>query len=305
MRRILLTGATGFIGRHCLPILVTKDLEVHAVSLEPITDKGTDVHWHQADLLDAQQVAGLMADVQPSDLLHLAWYVVPGEYWTSVENLRWVQASLEMLQEFARYGGHRVVMAGTCAEYDWRYGYCSEAVTPLAPTTLYGTCKHSVQLMLTRFARQTGVSAAWGRIFFLFGPHEHPDRLVASIIRSVLRGEPALSSHGNQIRDFLYVQDVAEAFVALLESDVTGPVNIASGKPVALREVIARIAEIQGRPELVQLGALPAREGEPALLVADISRLRDEVGWQPSHELDEGLMKTIRWWEQHETGPVT
>ena len=205
MKRILVTGARGFIGRHCLPLLVARGYEVHAVSSQRITANASDVYWYQADLLDPSQVLALVTKVRAGHLLHLAWYTVPGKYWTSPKNLRWVQASVSLLQEFVAHGGQRVVMAGSCAEYDWRYGYCSEAVTPLAPRTLYGTCKHSLQLVLSAFAKQTGLSAAWGRIFFLFGPYEHPDRLVAFVIRSLLKGEAARCSHGNQIRDFLYV----------------------------------------------------------------------------------------------------
>jgi len=298
MKRVLLTGATGFIGRHCLPLLAARGYAVHAVSSRPITENQSNIHWHQANLLDPAQVVALISDVQPSHLLHFAWYAVPGKYWTSTENLRWVQASLGLLQEFARQGGQRVVMAGTCAEYDWRYGYCSEAITPLAPATLYGICKHSLQLVLSAFSRQTGLSAAWGRIFFLYGPHEHHNRLIPSVIRSLLQHEPARCSHGNQIRDYLFVQDVADALVALLESDVSGPANIASGIPIALRGIIYKIAEKLNRRDLIQLGVLPTSTNEPPLLVADVNRLHDEVGWRPKYNLDTGLDRTIEWWKK-------
>jgi nucleoside-diphosphate-sugar epimerase len=172
-------------------------------------------------------------------------------------------------------------------------------MTPLAPATLYGVSKHSLQLMLTAFSNQTTLSSAWGRIFYLFGPYEHPERLVGYVIRSLLQGRPARCSRGDQIRDFLYVEDVAEAFVALLESAVSGPVNIASGKPVALREVIDTIAETLNRPHLIQLGALPDRENEPPLLVADVRRLRDEVGWRPRYDLEQGMLRTIEWWKAY------
>ncbi len=298
MKRVLLTGATGFIGRHCLPLLVERGYEVHAVSSRTTPADQPNLYWHRADMLDSGQVGAVIDDIKPMYLLHFSWYAVLGKFWTSPDNFRWVQASLELLQKFAREGGRRAVMAGTCAEYDWRYGFCSETVTPLFPTTLYGICKHSLQLMLGSFSKHMGLSAAWGRIFFLFGPHEHPDRLVAYVIRSLLRGEPARCSHGNQIRDFLYVQDVAEAFVALLESTVSGPVNIASGKPVALRDVINTIAKIQNRPDLIELGIMPTREDEPQLLLADVRRLREEVGWKPKYDLETALRKTIKWWSQ-------
>ncbi len=149
--------------------------------------------------------------------------------------------------------------------------------------------------MLNAFAKQTGISAAWGRILFLYGPHDHPARLVASVIHSLLNNEPARCSHGNQIRDFLYVQDVADAFVALLESDVSGPVNIGSGHPVALIDIISKIAKKVNRQGLIQLGALRISANEPPLLVADVSRLGDEVNWVPRYDLDQGLEQTISW----------
>lgn len=302
MKRVLITGARGFIGRHCLPLLLASGFEVHAVSSKHSEARaqapGTGPHWHTADLLDAAQVSALLAQVRPTHLLHLAWYTVPGKYWTSLENFRWVQASLDLFEAFASGGGARLVVAGTCAEYDWTEGYCSEQSTPLRPSTPYGTCKHSLQLMLEAFAGQTGLSSAWGRLFFLYGPYEYPERLVASVIRSLLRGEPARCSHGNQLRDFLYVEDAAAAFVALLNGTVTGAINIASGRAVALKEIVNQIGQRLRRQDLIRLGAVPAAHNEPPLLVADITRLRDEVGWQSGYDLEAGLDRTISWWEK-------
>ncbi|MBU1152809.1 NAD(P)-dependent oxidoreductase [bacterium] len=296
MKRVLLTGATGFIGRYCLPLLSARSYEVYAVSSKTPLKNSSDVHWHQANLLDQRQVSDLIAKVQPTHLLHLAWFTNPGEYWSSVENLRWVQAGLDLLLAFVLHGGQRAVFAGTCAEYDWKYGYCSEQLTPLKPVTLYGSCKHALQVMTDALTRQSGFSTAWGRIFYLYGPHEHPNRLISSVIRSILQEKPVRCSHGNQIRDFLYVQDVAGAFVTLLESDVIGPVNIASGHPVTLREIIFKIAEKLNREDLIHLGMIPTPVNDPHLLVADTNRLFNKVGWLPKHDLDRGLEKTILWW---------
>jgi nucleoside-diphosphate-sugar epimerase len=155
-----------------------------------------------------------------------------------------------------------------------------------------------VQTTLAAYAVSSGLSTAWGRIFFVFGPHEPPAKLVASVITSLLRGEAARCSHGRQIRDFLYVRDAADAFVALLDSDVQGPVNVASGQPLALREVVTRIGLRLQRPELVRLGALPPQPDEPPLLIADVRRLTEELAWQPKYDLDAALEETIGWWRE-------
>ena len=189
-----------------------------------------------------------------------------------------------------------MVNAGSCLEYDWQYGYCSETRTPCVPHTIYGTCKHALQLLTSALAGDEAFSSAWGRIFFLYGPHEHPDRLVASVIRSVLAGEPARTSHGNQVRDYLFAGDVADAFVALLESDVTGPINIASGRAIRLKEIALTIGDLLGRPDLIRLGAIPAAPTDTPLVVADTTRLARDLHWQPKVDLADGLTQTIAWW---------
>lgn len=301
MKRVLLTGATGFIGRHTIQFMIESGYEVHAVShvVRPSFKQEPNLFWHQCDLLNTEQQRSLLTEVKPTHLLHFAWYTTPGKYWTSLENLRWVQASLDLLMNFINQDGKRAVLAGTCAEYDWSYGYCSEKITPTKPSTLYGTCKHSLQKMLRHLCRQTELSSAWGRIFFVYGPHEHPSRLVPTVVKSLLKGEIARCSHGEQIRDFLFVKDVASAFVALLESPIEGPVNIASGQPIALKSIVEFISQRLGHPELVEFGAVPVSADEPPLLVADITRLTQEVGWKPKYTLEDGLLVTIDWWDKY------
>ena len=299
MKTVLLTGASGFIGRHCLEALTKRGFSVHAVSSkEQQNFSRPEVMWHRADLHNGEHVLRLMAEVQPRYLLHLAWDVTPGFYWSSMENLRWVRTSLGLLQAFTGSGGERAVLAGSCAEYDWEYGYCKETLTPLNPGTLYGVCKKALQSMVEAAAVEAQVSCAWGRLFFLFGPGEHVDRLVPSVITSLLQQEEVLCTHGEQVRDYIYVKDAADAFAALLESDINGPVNIASGRPVLLKELIGRTAQLIGRPGLVRLGALSAAADDPPLLLAETRRLKSVVRWQESYSLEAGLAETISWWKK-------
>ncbi|MBI4489152.1 MAG: NAD(P)-dependent oxidoreductase [Deltaproteobacteria bacterium] len=299
MKRVLVTGGTGFIGRHCLPLLLARGYEVHSVFSKTPEDLMPDVHWHQVDLLESRQTSQLIGEIQPSSLLHLAWYANPKDYRTSPENFRWVQASLVLLQAFVRCGGERVVTAGSCAEYDWQYGFCSEETTPLKPATVYGSCKHLLQTKVASISKRTGLNEAWGRIFFIYGPYEYPNRLVSSAICSLLRGEVFRCIHSNLTRDFLHVEDVASAFVALLESDVQGPVNIGSGVPMALRDIVSKIGEKIGRLDLICFGQVPASSDEPRLLVADVTKLRNEVSWIPRYDVDSSLRETIRWWKEN------
>jgi nucleoside-diphosphate-sugar epimerase len=302
-KRVLITGAGGFIGRWSVAPLLEKGYEVHAVlsgaGAVPAELRGATLHV--ADLLQEPQIDALLARVVPTHLLHFAWIATPGVYWQSTDNFRWRAASEHLLRRFRALGGVRAVMAGSCVEYDWSTGgVCEEQSTPAdaaaAPLSPYAASKIALHRYLMAFAQEQHLSAAWGRIFFQYGPYEHPDRLVPSVIRHLLLDQEALCTHGRQIRSFLHVADVGAAFAALLDSGCEGAVNIGSGEGIALKDLIERIAREIGRPALVRLGARNVPAGEPLLLVPDIRRLRDEVQWQPRFTLSKGITDTIAWW---------
>jgi len=286
--KVLVTGGRGFIGKHCVSLLMAKGYEVHAVSSTP-QHSTSGVKWHQANLLDLNQTRRLIRTVRPTHLLHLAWVTEHGNYWTSAKNLSWVQASLELIHQFTDSDGQRIVTAGTCAEYEWSYDIYSESTTPCRPTSLYGTAKYSTQLILESWSKLKGLSSAWGRVFFAYGPGENSFRIVPSVIHALIHGKPTYCMHGELLRDFLYVEDVAAAFVALLESETQGPVNIASGTAISLKDMVYAIADHIGRKDLVHLGSSLGRVKEPQKLVADVSRLRNEVGFLPIFELKKGI----------------
>ncbi len=301
MKRVLVTGGTGFIGQHTIPLLLERGYDVHATSTKNSQDAAAGVTWHKVDLLQPGVIANLLESVKPTHLLHFAWYLVPGQWVSSGadQNFNWHQASLELLLRFKEQGGLRAVSAGSCTEYDWNHGFCSENLTPLKPNTFYGRSKASVFEYGNAYMDEVGISYACGRIFFVYGKHEHPARLVSSVINSILLEEPALCTHGNQIRDFLFSEDVADAFVTLLESDVTGAVNIASGNPVSLKQLVGKIAANLAGEKLVRFGAKAAPPNETPLVLGDTQRLSKEVGWSPRHDLDSGLHETIEWWKRH------
>ncbi|HTA33852.1 MAG TPA: NAD(P)-dependent oxidoreductase [Solirubrobacteraceae bacterium] len=301
MTRVLVSGARGFVGLPLLAELARDGAELHALSTRPSPPALPGVCWHQLDLFDSVAVDALMQELAPERLVHLAWYTKHGHYWRAPENVTWVERSLELLRAFSRHGGRRLVMLGTCAEYDWSTAGAPlvESSSPLVPATLYGVAKDALRRVADAYAAQEGVELAWGRLFFLYGPREASERLVPSVTRALLLGEPVAVSSAQQVRDFMHVDDVAGAVAALLESNVVGPVNIASGVGVTVGDVIEGIVRLIGRPDLVRRGALPDRLGDPPLLLADVTRLRDEVGFRPRWELADGLAATVQWWRRH------
>lgn len=284
-KRILVTGGSGFVGGHMLPLLRARGYDVHA-----------PLHT-EMDVLDARAVTRVLRDIRPTYLLHGAWIATPGVYQESPENEAWKNASLHLFREAMENGAQRIVGVGSCFEYEWPNGPCSEDHTPTDnASTFYGRCKNACREELMTLATTHNVSAAWGRIFFLYGPGEPAQKLVASVIRSLLRGDSAECTHGKQIRDFLYVADVAHAFITLLESDVQGAVNIASGEAITLKELIETAAGLMHAEDRVVFGARDAPPNEPPVITATIDKLRSS-GWQRRYTHEDGLRASIDWWK--------
>jgi len=298
MKTLLVTGGTGFIGRETLSLL-KKKYQVHAISSKPNDRKNnSDIHWHHLNLFHPDAVNSLIRNLAPTHLLHLAWFVTHGKFWHSVENLRWVEASLRLFRSFVQYGGMRLIVAGSCAEYGESHESLSEKKSIFQPSTLYGSCKRALFQILEAFAREMEISFAWGYIFYPFGRGENPRRFIPSLIRGLLLNQEISCSSGKQLRDFLDVKEIAAALVALLDSSLTGGVNIASGRGISLREVALNIASLTGNAHLIRFGTLPERMGEAQQLVADVSRLHRELKWAPSLSFEQSLKETVHWWKR-------
>jgi len=208
---------------------------------------------------------------------------------------------LSLAQMLAEAKCPRLVAAGSCAEYDWDYGFLSEDVTPMKPRGVYGTCKNATRQMLQAFCKESGMEFAWTRFFFLYGPGEPKNRLVSSVVTSLLSGQDARCTEGRQIRDFLHVGDVGAAVWAVAKSSLSGPVNVGSGLPVSVREIVETIARLVGSSGQLKLGAIQDNSEETPVILADVRKLKRETGWTPEFNLENGLRDTIAYWRGVQT----
>lgn len=305
-RRVIITGAAGFIGRQAILPLVRKGFDVHVFDRSPASPnwahefEGFAHEYHQVDLFDLAAVRKSFRAIAPTDLLHFAWHGDLADRWTSAKNETWADLTIDLVREFASVGGRRIVASGSCAEYDWAHEVQCEGVTPLQPSTPYGVAKVRCQRELSALALKSDLSYAWARVFFCFGPYEPKGRLVHDVTIALLRGESARCTNGLQERDYLHTEDIGRAFADILESDFNGEINIASGEAIPIRDIVSMIGKILGREELIECGALPERSGEPKRLIADTRRLSECIGFAPRFTLDEGIVSTVEWFRRQE-----
>lgn len=288
--RVLLTGASGFIGSHVLRALQQHGIETVAVGR---SQPHASVEFIDADLLSFSDFTLLLNQARATHLLHLAWYAEHGKYWTSPLNLRWVEATTRLVEAFCIAGGQQVVVAGTCAEYDWTYGYCREDTTPLNSATLYGAAKDATRRLSMAVCAQYQVSCAWGRVFLPFGHGESSNRLIPSLME-VFRGErPPFGVNANVYRDFLHASDVAEGFIRLLNAGASGAYNVCSGESSRLADVVTMLASLLDADPKPVLALTTERTTETPLLVGENSKLKS-LDWRPALTLAQGLESCLK-----------
>jgi nucleoside-diphosphate-sugar epimerase len=282
--KVLVVGASGFIGRHVLNQLVGAGID--SVVVGRTCPTGYTGDFVEADLLEAEGSKNLIQRAGASHLIHLAWYAEHGAYWTSPLNLRWVDATVRLTEAFCLAGGKQMVLAGTCAEYDWSYGYCTETNTPLKPATLYGIAKDATRRLVTAVCAEYQVPCAWGRIFLPYGPGEDSRRLIPALI-DVFEGKRVpFGVNATAFRDFLHVEDVAAGFLTLLQGGAGGAFNICSSQPVQIAEVVKLLAKQRTADPQLILSLNTERPCEPPLLVGDNKKIM-QLGWRAKHSLSE------------------
>ncbi|EKS36392.1 NAD-dependent epimerase/dehydratase family protein [Afipia broomeae] len=295
MIRVLLTGATGFVGSHILRSLLQRNVELVAVSRRRPLIAG-NYSWREADILSGD-LNNLLRDKNISHVLHAAWYVEHGKFWNHAINDDWRDATIALARQAAGLGVRRFVSLGTCHEYDWPVDAdCDELITPIAPHTPYDTAKTQTRLAIESVALETGMDFCWPRLFFPFGSGEAAERLIPYICQSLARGAPARCTRGDKIRDFIAVEDAGRLLADLCLSDVKGSVNIATGRSTSIADIATCLGEISDKPDLIHLGALPDRDGDPLRITGDTKRVSSMPSFSSIPSLEQRLAETFDFW---------
>ncbi len=309
--RCLVTGASGFLGSHLVRSLLEHKHEV-TVLIRPLgaperlrgcLDSVRVLYGSLEDLTGLDE--GLRRE--PVDAaFHLAWSGVAGQFRNSTEVVRAnVAGSLDVWEVLRKHGCTTVIGVGSQAEYGPKSTVLTEEMTT-DPETVYGAAKLALCILLRQLCRTADMRFAWLRLFSAYGPDDDENHMVPTLIRTLLRGEKPALTAGEQIWDYLYVSDAAEALCAILESDAEGIFNLGSGNPCVLHEFIRQLRD-RIDPELpLGFGALPYRHDQVMRLQADISRLSSVTGWRPKVESEEGIRLTVDWYRNsHKTAEIS
>jgi nucleoside-diphosphate-sugar epimerase len=297
--RVLVTGATGFVGSHVLRRLLRDDEHTVAIVARPSSDR-----WRIAELLDrviviegdlacpleyAEPVGRFGAEA----VLHLAWPQVADRDKSPMLHLDNVRPTVEFVKLVHAAGAQHFIGVGSQAEYG-PYPHSIDEQQPTRPTSYYGTAKLCAGLLAERACEYLRLRFAWLRLFCAYGPMDAPTCLIPSVSRALLAGERPATTRGEQLWDFLFVADAAEAIHAVLEQPgACGVFNLGSGRVHTIRSVVERLRDLIRPSAELGLGELPYGPNQLMHLEANVDRLRRSTGWHAATDLDTGLSHTV------------
>jgi UDP-glucose 4-epimerase len=305
--RCLVTGASGFLGSHLVRRLLKRDHSL-TVLLKP----GSDLSRIQDSLPFVRTVYGSLEDVsalsnalalEPVDAaFHLAWAGVTSDFRNNPEQItRNVSGALNIWDLLQKTGCKTWVGLGSQAEYGPYAGVLDEA-TPPSPVTAYGMAKLTVGRLTAQLCSMSGMRHVWLRLLSAYGPGDDHRHMIPTVIRALLRGgKPSLTA-GEQVWDYLYVGDAAEALGVALERDAKGVFVLSSGQTTTIRSAVELLRDYINPSAEVGFGDVPYASDQVMRLEADTTRLQTETGWRPTTDLKTGLQQTVDWHRSSDPG---
>jgi len=273
MTKVLITGATGFVGRHVLDALKRDKIDTKAVIRSQCnslnSEKSGNLNIVYTDNIFLESVEWWKNVCTDVDIvIHIAWYAEPGKYLDSEENIDCLSGTINLAKGAASAGVKKFVGIGSCFEYDLTGGLISEK-TPLKPLTLYAATKVSAYLTLSEYFKNTSIDFSWCRLFYLYGEGENDKRLVPYIRKKLSADEYVEMTNGTQIRDYLDVKIAAKMIVNVAFGKKIGGINICSGVPITIRSFAESIADEFGKRHLLKFGAREDNITDPPFVVGE------------------------------------
>lgn len=236
--KILVTGISGFIGKHVYNRLIKTKLDFHVTSR---TTQPNMKNCHLLDILNHHDTQLLMEKIKPDVLIHLAWDVTHGEFWSSAKNISYAEASINLFGSFLNHGGKKIIAAGTCAEYPAANIPVLEDLDYHGELSEYGKAKKTVCQFLNSCQINKAIDFTWFRIFGLFGPGEDERRFFPSVINAVRAGVRFETKNPETFFDYVYVDDLACFIVACINRAGLGNINIGTGNAIAMLDLYTTI----------------------------------------------------------------
>jgi nucleoside-diphosphate-sugar epimerase len=309
MKRVIVTGATGFVGANLARRLVADGHEVHLLVRRGcnswrIRDIYSQVSLHETDLTDGDALAGVVREIRPEWIFHLAVY---GAYSWQKDLHQMVRTNIagtiNLVEACLKTGFASFVNTGTSSEYGYKdHPPCENAC--LEPNSHYAVTKASATMYCRYTGQSRGMHIPTLRLYSVYGPFEDPGRLIPTLVREGLTGQlPPLVNPG-AMHDFVFIEDVVEAYLlaagkAGQESGVV--YNVGTGRQTSLGEIVAcarRIMKIDVEP---RWGSMPDRRWDTGNWVADSQKIRKELGWRPKYNLEQGLSSVVEWFQSDPT----
>ena len=292
--KLLVTGASGFIGSYLLNILDNSNYDVHATYRENKPNKTfKKTNWYQLDLLENFEVENLIRTIKPDHIIHLAWYTEHGKFWDSPLNNEWVDASINLFKSFKSIKGKKFISCGTKAEYfdgefmDEHLNSTFECKEDMIsnPDSIYGKSKNFLHEQLRDLDKEGNQSLVWARVFDTYGPYEDKKKFCSYVINNAINNKKVECINPSLGIDFLHVYDIARAYKIILDSDFIGTVNISSGKAVELRDIAKYILTKFKKEHLLHLNLA----SKDCRVMFGNNEILKSLGWSEKYDINKGL----------------
>lgn len=284
--KIFITGGTGFIGKEIVETLHGGGYELYILTRQNLSDFG-NVKYIRGDISDTELLERIFKEVRPKCLFHLAWDVKAANYAQSDENNLWVSWSKNLLELFLKYGGEKVIVSGTCFEYEFTKNKPIGEDEICKPATPYGKAKLKVYEIYKKICANHNAKLIWGRIFYPYGRGESARKLITAAKNTLIADKEFLCKAPENVNDYINVRDVAKIFKCFLENDdAEGIYNVGTGREYKIGDILNNVAQILGKENFLKFNSTSGQNFQ--YIVADTKKLR-KIFHEEFITLEDGL----------------